>query len=382
MTMEPYDPLKTSHKQIDTTKLREHLQPKPSTETKIYGKLDKFLRGGHHTLLHGMTGAGKTTLALTLLKWLHQHGHRILYRDDGGLEFLHLAGDIPMQVWIPPNCTLDVTYQQKINDPPIHQPKIDTLPDTPGELLDKAYNQPPRFHVIVYDAYCLNPALSATFYSNLFKELIYRSMQTSKKKKKSLVFSFDELNDLIQPKGHSLTKTHENLIQILSYNIRKLRKHRVTLLASSHRFNQLNINVRSQFSYIMIKRSYGKDVIDFMSNNLVSVGNDIFWHMVDDIQKMHQRYVYVFDPVNNYDKLVFPDIPRLNYDDRKTGLLELENQKTKKWDTQDLYIAIARSRNPPISYRSIADKIELSKSAIYQRAQKLKELSTLKTILQ
>ncbi len=381
MTM-PYKPPPFNPNPIDTTQLKEHLQPKPSAETKIYGSLHKFLQGGYHTLLHGMTGAGKTTLVLTLLKWLHQHGHRILYRDDGGLEFLHLAGTIPMQVWIPKDCTLDVTYQQKIEDPPIHQPQIDTLPNTPGELLDKAYHQPPRFHVIVYDAYCLDPALSATFYSNLFKELIYRSMQTSKRKKKSLVFSFDELNDLIQPKGHSLTKTHGNLIQILSYNIRKLRKHRVTLLASSHRFNQLNINVRSQFSYIMIKRSYGKDVIDFMSNNLVSVSNDVFWHMVNDIQKMHPKYVYVFDPVNNYDKLIFPDIPRLDYDDKKTGLLETKDLKAKQWDDQDLYIALARSRNPPKSYRNIAEELDISPSTVHYRVQKLKKLTHIKEKLQ
>lgn len=375
--------LRATYPPIDLTALQKHLNPAPTPTTQLFSEWTKFLDGGYHTLIHGMTGAGKTTLILTLLKMLHRIGHRILYRDDGGLEFLHLAGKIPMQIWIPEGCTLNVTYKQTLTNPRnIFQPKISTMPKDPAEILDNAYNLDPRFHVLVYDAFCIDPALPAQFYSDLFKELIFRSMQTSRSEKKDLVFSFDELNDLIQPKGHSLTKTHSSLSEILNYNIRKLRKHRVTLIGSTHRFNQLNINVRSQFSYIMIKRSYGKDVLDFMANNLVSVGNDVFWHVVKDTQKMRVQYVYVFDPLNNYDKLSFPDIDRLDYDDQKSGLLEPKDVSSKKWDSQDLFIALKRAEKPPVSYQELADTLGLAKSSVYMRAKKLKAAPNMRGSIQ
>ena len=46
--------------------------------------------------LEAKMGAGKTTLLLTLLQVLYSKGHRILMRDDGGLEFLHLLHKIPI----------------------------------------------------------------------------------------------------------------------------------------------------------------------------------------------------------------------------------------------------------------------------------------------
>jgi len=101
-------------------------------------------------------------------------------------------------------------------------------------------------------------------------------MQTERARKDPLVFSFDEMNDLVQPRGMELTKGHAGLRSLIEYNVRKLRKHRVTLIASTHRFNQIGINVRSQFSYVLIKQSYGKDVYDFISHNLVTAANEAY----------------------------------------------------------------------------------------------------------
>ena len=349
-----------------TTPLFQALDPEPVKVTKSYVDWSKFLEGGYHTLLQGRTGAGKTTLLLTLLQVLYSKGHRILMRDDGGLEFLHLLEQIPMLVWVPAGCSLeiDTDLDHEIRRFSDHK-----------EILDNVYTGY-RFQVIVYDAYCVDPGPSAKFYSDLFKELIYRCMQTSRDEKEPLVFSFDELNDLIQPQGRGLTKEHSKVKHILEYNVRKLRKHRVTLLASTHRFNQIGINVRSQFSYIILKQSYGSDVYDFINRNLVTAADTQFWSILRDLTTMDPWYVYVFDYKNNFDKLVFPDIPRSRIPYRLDG--EIQGTETgNQFDEKDLYIMYARTLDPPKSYRNIAEHLGIAHSTVSARYKKMGKTRTL-----
>jgi hypothetical protein len=349
-----------------TKSLKETLTPKPTQVTRSYVNWTKFLEGGYHTLLHGRTGAGKTTLLLTLLKVLYRNGHRVLMRDDGGLEFLHLLHEIPMIIWIPAGCSLeiDTDLNHEVRRFSDHK-----------EILDNVYTGH-RFQVIVYDAYCVDPSPAARFYSDLFKELIYRCMQTSRSEKEPLVFSFDELNDLIQPQGRGLTKEHSRVKHILEYNVRKLRKHRVTLIASTHRFNQIGINVRSQFSYILIKQSYGSDVYDFINKNLVTAADNQFWSILRDLTSMDPWYVYVFDYKNNFDKLVFPDIQRSGITYRLDGEIQ-GTQNSKMFDEKDIYILYARTKDPPMSYRSIAEHLDIAHSTVSARHKKLQKISHL-----
>jgi len=339
--------------------------PPKITVPRLYVDWTPFWEGGRHTLLQGRTGAGKTTLLFSLLWQLHARGHRILLRDDGGLDFLYLAEHIPMTIWVPKGCSFTLT------EPELYDIQTQNF-NTPQEILDKAYEDPTRFHAVLYDCYCSDPAPSATFYSELFRELIYRCMQTERAEKTPLVFSFDELNDLIQPKGMELTRGHSNIRSMVEYNVRKLRKHRVTLIASTHRFNQIGINVRSQFSYIMIKQSYGKDVYDFISHNLITAANESFWSTLRTLTTMGPEYVYVFDYKNSYDKLRIPDIPRPTIRYRLDGHIREENNTGPRYDEIDLIIVAARTRPSPESYREIALRTSRGKSSIGQRAQKLK----------
>ena len=344
--------------------------PEPVTLARTYADWTKFWEGGHHTLIQGRTGAGKTTLLLTLLWQLYLRGHRILMRDDGGLDFLYLAEKIPMTVWVPSGCSFTLA------SPELYDIEVRTF-EEPRDILGEVYTSPYRFHAILYDCYCSDPAPAAAFYSDMFKELIFKCMQTERARKDPLVFSFDEMNDLVQPKGMELTKGHASLRSLIEYNVRKLRKHRVTLLASTHRFNQIGINVRSQFSYVLIKQSYGKDVYDFISHNLITAANEGFWATLRNLTTMGPEYVYVFDYKNSYDRLRVPDIPRpvVRYD--------LEGEVTvgedpRQYDLIDLIVAVARGREPPESYQSIADRVGRAKATVIQRAQKLRKLPYLK----
>jgi len=347
---------------VPSEELRAALRPAPVEVTRTYTDWGPFWRGGYHTLLQGRTGSGKTTLLLTMLRGLHQVGHRILMRDDGGLDFLYLSPEFPMVVWVPEGCSFEADSGN-----------VEVRGFTePGEILDEAYSSPQRFHAVLYDCFCSDPGPAAGFYSSLFQELIYRCMQTERAVKEPLVFSFDELNDLIQPRGMEITKDHTSIRSMVEYNVRKLRKHRVTLVASTHRFNQVGINVRSQFSYIVIKQSYGKDIYDFISHNLVTAANEAFWAILRDVTTMGPEYAYAFDYRNSYDKLVFPDIPRPLVRYRLEGKVESE-ARGKRFDPVDLYIVKARAVEPPESYRSIAARVGLHESTVRARYRKIVE---------
>jgi len=347
--------------------------PEPVTLPRTFVDWSKFWEGGYHTLLQGRTGAGKTTLLLNLLWRLHTRGHRILLRDDGGLDFLFLAEYVPMTVWVPAGCSFSLQH------PELYDIEVRGF-EGPGDILDEIYDSPYRFHSILYDCYCSDPAPAAGFYSEVFRELIFRCMQTERAVKEPLVFSFDELNDLVQPKGMELTKGHTSIRSMVEYNVRKLRKHRVTLIASTHRFNQIGINVRSQFSYIMIKQSYGKDVYDFISHNLITAANEGFWATLRTLTTMGPEYVYVFDYKNSYDRLRVPDIPRPVVRYRLEGEIAVDDDP-RQYDIIDLVVAVARARcrcgREPESFQSIAARVGRSKSTIGQRANKLRKLHLL-----
>ncbi|MEN3052024.1 MAG: hypothetical protein ABC596_09470, partial [Candidatus Methanosuratincola petrocarbonis] len=181
-----------------------------------------------------------------------------------------------------------------------------------------------RFNPVVFDAYCIDPGISARFYSDLFRHLVFKCMQTPVGQKQNLIFSVDELNDLIQPKGYELSNQHSDVRGLFEYNIRKLRKHRVTLLATTHRFTQLGINVRSQFSYVFMKQSYGWDAWDFVSKGLATQNKKVFWATLKDISSLDRQYFYLFDYKNNFDRYTFKDFPRETIEHEMSGVVKEE----------------------------------------------------------
>jgi len=303
--------------------------PKPQMFTDI----EKLFQGGYHSLIVGITGGGKTTLLLKILKELRSRGFTILARDDGGLEASYLLPYTKITYWIPEGCEL------RMNNCPYNYDIAEFNPDNPMEILDHVFESP--FNLVVFDAYTYEPALSAEFWAELFKSLIFKCMQTPRSKKRKLIFSIDELNDLIQPKGYNLTPKHAKVRALIEYNIRKLRKHNVTLIATSHRFTQLGISVRSQFSYVIVKQSYGWDAWDFLSKSLATQNNKVFWAILKDVTSFAPQYFYLFDYKNRFDKYQFSDIPRPDIDPEPIGVL--------KWDGKD-------GKSTPQKIREIAKR--------------------------
>jgi len=333
----------------------------PIIRIETFTDVTPFFRGGKHALIQGITGSGKTTLLLTLLKMLHEKGHIILMRDDGGLEFLYLLPEIPMTIFLPKDCNLIIEgdYRYTIK----HFEKS-------MDIINQIYKTRYNFNVIVYDVFCIDPSLSAQFYADLFNALIFKCMQTPRALKEKLVFSIDELNDLIQPKGQEITEGHQKVRSLIESNIRKLRKHLVTLIATTHRFNQIGINVRSQFSYVFLKQSYGWDIYEYLNKSLVTASNKVFWSILRDVVTMPQQYFYVFDYKNNFDKFSFEDIkrPKIEYDVK--GIIE-PPKTDKEFDEIDIILAIGRAKTPRLRFRDISKITGKSTSTLYYRYEKL-----------
>ena len=333
----------------------------PTIPIKTFTDMTPFFRGGRHALIQGITGSGKTTLLLTLVKMLHDKGSIILFRDDGGLEFLYLLPTTPMTIFIPKGCSLRIQGNYRY-DIKYFENAID--------IINRIYNTRYDFNVVVHDAYCIDPSLSAQFWSEFFNALIYKCQTTPRELKEKLVFSIDELNDLIQPKGHELTEGHQKVRALLEYNIRKLRKHLVTLIATSHRFNMIGMNVRTQFSYIFIKKSFGWDIYEWLNKSLITASNKLFWAILKDVITMPPNLFYVFDYKGNYDKFSFEDIPRPKVKYEVDGIIE-PPKADKDFDEIDVILAIGRSMNPPIPFNDLAKICNRSTSSLYYRYERL-----------
>ena len=358
---------------INTVEQLRRLEEATYRPPKTFTSLTKMFEGGHHMVFVGMTGSGKTTLLLKVIEALHEEGHRVLYRDDGGREFKYLMTRIPMVIWVPEGCDLKVYPNGHELEPyEVRQFKsgLDIIPEV--------FSSPTRFHVLLIDQFYYHPSQSAPIYADILQALIFRCMRARESEKLDLVFSIDELNDLVQPKGHELTRAHAAVRALVENNIKKFRKHHVTLIASTHRLNWISVNVRSQFSYTWFKRSAGKDVYEFINRNLVRVAPGTFWHVVGELTSMGPEYVYLFDPNKNFDRFTFSDIPRPDIDTEATGLAP--GAVGLGFDDRDVAIAALRARG--LSIRQIAERVDLGRSAISNRIKKMKMIPVLAEVLE
>jgi len=176
------------------------------------------------------------------------------------------------------------------------------------QLVKELIDTEDMYNVVLFDIFCKDKELSATFWAKFFDAFITILMQRHPSEKSKVLLSFDELNDLIQPEKQQLTQTHRKFRSLFEYNIRKLRKHGVKLLCTAHRPNQLTLNIRSQFSFVFIKQSFGWDLYEFLNKELVHISSKVFWWILRDIKDLPVEYAYIFDNGGNYDKFFVPNL--------------------------------------------------------------------------
>jgi len=291
--------------------------------------LDDLYNQMLHSLTNGLTGAGKTTLMLSILREYIDRGAYVLYRDDGKKEFRYLAYHFPhdTRIWIPNDKNCELTL---FGIP--HEVEIAKF-DTAQDIINQVYKFDKQLNVIVYDPYS-RPGpegwkMKSDFYSMLFESLLLKVQGLRDSDKKHLIFNIDELNDLIPPMGKGTTGS--SVRAAIEVDIRKLRGHNVQLFGSTHRFNQISIDTRSQMKNIFLKQSYGWDTYSFLSHNLISSSPKTFWGLLKKVSQMPANTYLLFDKNRNFDLCTFPDIPRPpGLDCECIGTLpEVEDKKTK-----------------------------------------------------
>lgn len=359
-----------------------------------------FWEDGNHIFVVGQTGTGKSVFLLNMAYLFYQLGKTVIHRDDGGLESLLLAPIIKdFHVWIPEGVQFQAENWEHMlpNEPNRFDPKR-------ARKLVRSILAVKGFHTIIFDAYCMMGDTTVKFWGPFFKELIFALQQEPTHLKESRVLSTDELNDIIQPSVHAWTPEHKQARGLMESAIRKLRKHRVKIIASCHRPNQLPINVRSQFAYFIFKQTFPKDAYDLLNHMMAAIPNKLFWLVLQDIvHKLQPWQFYLFDKRGRFDKFTNKDVPRwknlLTPKELKRGVKvglktiisgsidELYGGKSEdlegmKFDLKDLIIFFHRA-SPKASphhetLKGLVDRLEslgypLAKTTIYDRTLKMRK---------
>lgn len=312
--------------------------------------LDDLYNEMIHALFNGMTGSGKTTLLTAILRVFLDRGDYVLYRDDGKKEFRYLTYFFPdeTRIFIPDEkqCNLEL-YGIK------QEPEIVRY-SSPQEIVDATYQFDKQFNVIVYDPYA-RPGpdgwkMKSDFYGMLFEYLLLKVQGLRDSKKKHLIFTIDELNDLIPPRGKGITTGY--IRAAIDADIRKLRGHKIQLFGSTHRFNQISVDTRSQMKNIFLKQAYGYDSYTFLSRNLISASAQTFWGLIKKISQMPEHIYLLFDKKRNFDLCTFPDIPRpKGLECECTGTLNQPQNKTNEINNRRMQIAYYYGKG--LKYREI-----------------------------
>ena len=327
-----------------------------------------------HILIFGKNRKGKTVLQLQLAVLMMNLGYNVIHRDDGGLEVLYLAPYItdvlkkPFTLYLPKNCQFtpqNFTVKKRIYDP-FKQDKL------VAELL-KAKG----FNVILFDAFTIFGKPTAMFWSGWFEQLIFQLQHIPFEEKSKILLDFDELNDIVQPKQHSLSSFHHKTRANIEVSIRKLAKHKCKVNCTSHRPNQLPINVRSQFHYYLFKKSFSQDAYSLLNQMMAHVDSKTFWWIMKQISHyMKIDHFFLFDDDGGFDRFTNEDIPRPPIKFRIKGSVQelyMEDKKgARPFDEWDMEIFRLRCKDPKKwTFRRIANKLGSKRSTVYDRYKKI-----------
>jgi len=345
-----------------------------SLGVKSYTDLVSFFKGGKHLLEVGITGSGKSTLLFLFNFLFLKQGYKIVYRDDTGLEFLYFIKflndngfeDLPINIYYPEG-TIFKIFEKWTN---VYLDEYNYL-DVEALVRDILTQPQNSFNVILFDKYNPYPELSASFWSEFFLQFILQISDMPFTSKQKTLLSLDELNDLVQSNQNALSDMHSKLRGLFEYNLRKVRKHLVTILATTHRISMMSRNTTSQFSYFIIKRSMGSDVYDFLNRQLIAMSNKTFWAILHDIITLPPSTFYIFDYKGNFDKLQYPDILKKvrNKEIKFRALGRIKREDKKAIELWDVKVLLMRLNG--YTYQQISDYLKIPIRTIRDHYEKL-----------
>jgi len=341
---------------------------------KSFTQIKDMFKPSTHIITFGKNRKGKTTLQLQIAVLLMNLGYNIIHRDDGGLEVLYLAPYItdilkkPYNLYLPEGC--------KFQPKNFHINKIFFDPFRQDKLVAKLLKAK-GFNVILFDAFTIFGKPTAMFWSGWFEQLIFQLQHIEFDKKERIVLDFDEANDIVQPKEHSLSRYHQKTRGAIEVSVRKLAKHKLKCNWTSHRPNQLPLNVRSQFHIYLFKKSFPQDAYSMLNQMMAHVGGKTFWWIMKQIShyiKINQ--FFLFDDEGGFDRFTIEDIPRPPIKFRIAGSVQelymKEERGEKPFDEWDMEIYRLRLLDAKKwTFRKIAKKLGSKRSTVYDRYRKI-----------
>lgn len=294
------------------------------------------------------------------------HDFKVIHRDDGGHDYLKLADLTPITVWYPEKCKFICEHPNLTLRTFNHEKPADLVAN-----LISAKRE--RFNVVLLDTFVLDWELSADFWCGFLKAFITAMMQLDITEKTKIVLSVDELNDLIQPAHFQLTEVHNEVRAMIELCIRKLRKHGVKLVATAHRPNQLTRNIRSEFSFGLVKQCCGSDLYNFLNHELVHISGKVFWKVLKDIKDLTPQFFYLFDKKGNFDKFTLPNLPETMPYHRCEVILQKDDVgELKGWERVRLWIKVLlkalsnQLSSGYVNYRGIAELLGVDHTYVYE----------------
>ena len=264
-----------------------------------------------HCWLLGKTGAGKSVL----LHWLHKlavdRGFKVIHRDDGGMGWLKLTkgpGAIKGRIiaWAPEHdgdaCEVEIRAP---NVEVRHFPITD-----PSWLIEQILDSEDNYHAILLfntlDA--KSKPYEVVFWEGFLSYFLDRLATMHPSEKGDVILSFDELNDIVQPRGFELGDVYRRLRAMLEFHIRKVRKHHVKLMFTSHRVKDIPPGIRNNVDFLIIKRmKYMYDVYVALNYMLVTL-RKLFWRILARIKAMGPDEFFMIDPDGNWDFFTVPNL--------------------------------------------------------------------------
>jgi hypothetical protein len=201
---------------------------------------ENFVGGFGGVVCHN-SGSGKTSALLLFCYLLKQNAETILWRDDSSTEWLSLVNEFPWRCFVPQNCEFSYKHEN-----------IEYIPYDPWDLktLFKEVKRG-QAHAIEFDPYTMDIAVFVDFWSRFFFDL-YKWKGPDIRSK--VAFFTDELNDLAAGARRGFVPRQLQLASRIYLSLKKYRKEKIRLVASSHGYGDLHKPVREGFNYYIFKR--------------------------------------------------------------------------------------------------------------------------------
>ena len=346
-------------------------------EIRYYSDVDAIYDTEYHALIFGVPRSGKTNLLLRIEKAFWDRGWLVIHRDDmDSFNWLKMLDVLPKAViWVPKGCKAEIRGLPKA-EIKVRPYDPDNLYHDVIEALGRAYRRAWRYHVILFDSF-LGPSYEtvgkiARFYTDFLLGLVAWASQRPKRKKIPIMIGFDEINDLIPPRGKHLSEAHEALREVLVLVLRKVGKHKIKIFGTSHRVTQVAPDIRAMAHLMFFKTTPIHDAYDFLNKLLVWVDNETFFSILKRLRYLDPEIAFYVDYRGNYDFVKFSFLPEPSCELELKGTIA-EPTRRKIFDEKDMAIMVMRLKG--LSFREIAEHVGLSFNAVWQRWHKIKDNS-------